>query len=47
MLTTEKDAVRMPDDHVWRLPIHYLRVEIEMLSGAEDFRKWISKICYE
>lgn len=47
VLTTEKDAVRMPDDHVWRLPIHYLRVEIEMLSGAEDFRKWISKICYE
>ena len=47
VLTTEKDAVRMPEDRRWRLPIHYLRVEIEMLSGAEDFRKWISKICYE
>ena len=46
LVTTEKDAVRFP--HVARrdLPIYYLRVEIEMLSGSDAFREWINRICF-
>jgi tetraacyldisaccharide 4'-kinase len=46
IITTEKDAVRLP--HIERLdvPIYYLRVEIEMLSGHEEFDEWVSRICF-
>ena len=29
------------------IPIYFLRVEIEMLSGAEAFNDWISRICFQ
>jgi tetraacyldisaccharide 4'-kinase len=47
LMTTEKDAVRLP--HAvpgdW-LPIHYLRLEIEILRGAADFDEAVSRICF-
>jgi tetraacyldisaccharide 4'-kinase len=47
LITTEKDAVRlppaMPGD--W-LPIHYLRLEIEILRGASDFDEAVGRICF-
>jgi tetraacyldisaccharide 4'-kinase len=46
VLTTEKDAVRFPLIERRDLPIYFLRVEIEMLSGAEAFHDWISRICF-
>ncbi len=46
LITTEKDAVRFPHIERRDLPIYYLRVEIEMLSGAEAFREWIQRICF-
>ncbi len=47
ILTTEKDAVRFPMIERRDLPIYFLRVEIEMLSGAEDFNACIARICYK
>ena len=46
MVTTEKDAVRLPED--WRpaVPVYYLRVEIKILAGADDFEALVSRICH-
>ena len=46
VVTTEKDAVRFPLVERRDLPVWFLRVEIEMLSGAEAFDEWISRICF-
>lgn len=46
MVTTEKDAVRFPYIERRDIPVYYLRVEIEMLSGAEKFNEWINRICF-
>jgi len=46
LVTTEKDAVRFPYIERRDLPVYYLRVEIEMLSGAEKFNEWINRICF-
>jgi tetraacyldisaccharide 4'-kinase len=46
VITTEKDAVRLPRDATTDLPVYYLRVEIEILTGAEKFNEWIERICF-
>ena len=46
ILTTEKDAVRFPKIERQDVPIWFLRVEIELLNGAEDFYACISRICF-
>lgn len=46
IITTEKDAVRFPLIDRCDLPVLYLRVEIEMLSGSEAFNEWIDRICF-
>jgi tetraacyldisaccharide 4'-kinase len=47
ILTTEKDAVRFPFVDRRDIPILFMRVEIEMLSGEEEFMDWISRICFK
>ena len=47
IITTEKDAVRFPMVERRDLPIYFLRVEIEMLSGVEDFNACIARICFK
>lgn len=47
VVTTEKDAVRFPMLERRDLPIFFLRVEIEMLTGADEFRAWINRICFK
>ena len=47
VITTEKDAVRFPMLERRDLPVYFLRVEIEMLSGTEDFNACISRICFK
>ena len=47
IVTTEKDAVRFPMLERRDLPLFFLRVEIEMLTGAEEFRAWINRICFK
>lgn len=46
IVTTEKDAVRFPKIDRRDLPVYYLRVEIEIISGAEDFQDCVSRICF-
>ena len=46
LVTTEKDAVRIPTDRAWSLPLYYLRLEIEILHGAADFDEAVGRICF-
>ncbi len=47
ILTTEKDAVRFPFVERRDIPVMFMRVEIEMLSGEEEFMDWIARICFK
>lgn len=46
IITTEKDAVRIPENLMSPIPMYYLRLEIDILKGAEDFEKALSDICF-
>ena len=46
IITTEKDSVRFPKIERQDVPVFFLRVEIELLSGVEDFYACISRICF-
>jgi tetraacyldisaccharide 4'-kinase len=46
IITTQKDAVRFPKIDRRDLPIYFMRVEIKILSGADDFRDCVRKICF-
>lgn len=45
IITTEKDAVRFPHLERCDVPVYFLRVNIEILSGAKDFQSCIERIC--
>lgn len=47
IVTTEKDAVRMPRlaESDRKVPIYFLRVEIEILSGHESWEHCVARIC--
>ena len=47
VITTEKDAVRFPRLDRSDLPVYFLRVDIELLSGTEDFNACIARICFQ
>ncbi|MDB6110689.1 MAG: lpxK [Pedosphaera sp.] len=46
IITTQKDAVRFPKIDRRDLPIYFVRVEIKILSGADDFQDCVRKICF-
>lgn len=46
IVTTEKDAVRMPRLSRYDIEFYFLRVEIDILSGQENFDQCISRICF-
>ena len=46
LVTTEKDAVRFPRLETAPVRCLYLRVAIEILSGAESFDQIINRICF-
>ena len=46
LVTTEKDAVRFPRFETAPVRCLYLRIAIEILSGAESFDHLISRICF-
>lgn len=46
IVTTEKDAVRLPADWKPACDVYYLRVEIKILSGVKDFEAAVSRICF-
>jgi tetraacyldisaccharide 4'-kinase len=47
IVTTEKDAVRMPrlSETELKVPIYFLRVEIQILSGHESWEHCVARIC--
>ncbi len=46
IVTTEKDAVRIPKLDRCDVPFYYLRIQIDILSGQESFDQCISRICF-
>lgn len=46
LVTTEKDAVRIPESIDFSVPLYYLRLEIEILRGADDFDEAVSRVCF-
>ena len=46
LVTTEKDAVRFPRLETTPVPCYYLRVDIEILKGAENFTAAVGRICH-
>lgn len=46
LVTTEKDAVRIPSEKAVALPLYYLRLEIEIIRGAADFDEAVDRICF-
>ncbi|MDE3067736.1 MAG: tetraacyldisaccharide 4'-kinase [Verrucomicrobiota bacterium] len=47
IVTTQKDAVRFPKIDRRDLPIFFMRVEIQIVSGANDFQDCVRKICFK
>jgi tetraacyldisaccharide 4'-kinase len=47
IITTEKDAVRMPrlTESEMKVPIYFLRVEIQIRSGHESWEHCVARIC--
>jgi tetraacyldisaccharide 4'-kinase len=46
IITTQKDAVRFPKLDRRDLPIYFMRVEIKIVAGAENFEDCVRKICF-
>ena len=46
IITTQKDAVRFPKIDRRGLPFYFMRVEIQIVSGANDFQDCVRKICF-
>lgn len=45
IITTEKDMVRLSRDLKPPIPLYYLRLEIEILSGEDVFESAVKRIC--
>jgi tetraacyldisaccharide 4'-kinase len=46
VLTTEKDAVRMPRIERCPVPVYFLRIEVRFKSGFEEFERCIGEITF-
>tara|TARA_R100000027_G_scaffold63770_1_gene56741 strand:+ start:19443 stop:20687 length:1245 start_codon:yes stop_codon:yes gene_type:complete len=46
LVTTEKDAVRIGSTIDFGLPIYFLRLEIGLLRGAQDFEEAVGRVCF-
>jgi tetraacyldisaccharide 4'-kinase len=45
IITTEKDSVRLPRFDKLEVPVYFLRVEIEILTGHESWQHLVDRIC--
>lgn len=45
IVTTEKDAVRFPRPTEISVPIYFLRIEVQILSGKESWESMIDQLC--
>lgn len=46
VVTTEKDAVRFPRPRELTVPIWFLRIEVEILKGHNDWEEMIDRLCH-
>ena len=46
VVTTEKDAVRIPLNYKPIIPLYFIRMEIEILDGFKDFEAAVGEICF-
>lgn len=46
IVTTEKDAVRLPEGLPCAVAVYYLRLEIDIIRGASDFDEAVERICF-
>ncbi len=46
VVTTEKDAVRIESDFKPNIPLYYMRVEVEIIKGFDDFQEAVARICF-
>ncbi len=46
IVTTEKDAVRLPKIGVDSIPIVFLRVNVRIVHGAADFNDCVARLCF-
>jgi tetraacyldisaccharide 4'-kinase len=46
IITTQKDAVRFPKIDRRDVPFYFMRVEIQIVAGANDFQDCVRKICF-
>jgi len=46
IVTTQKDAVRFPKIDRRDVPFYFMRVEIKIVAGANDFQDCVRKICF-
>ena len=46
IVTTEKDAVRLPINLQTNCPLYFLRLEINIIAGTEDFEAAVSRLCF-
>jgi tetraacyldisaccharide 4'-kinase len=46
LVTTQKDAVRFPKLDRRDLPFYFMRVEIQILRGADSFADCVRRICF-
>lgn len=46
LVTTEKDAVRMPSLDSLAVPIYFLRIEIHFISGQDEFERCVAFITH-
>jgi len=46
IITTQKDAVRFPKLDRRDLPIFFMRVDLKIVSGANDFQDCVRRICF-
>jgi tetraacyldisaccharide 4'-kinase len=45
IVTTEKDAVRIPENYKPVIPLFFVRMEIEIVEGFEDFEEAVADLC--
>jgi tetraacyldisaccharide 4'-kinase len=45
IVTTEKDAVRFPHPTEVNVPIYFLRIEVQILSGKESWDAMVERLC--
>jgi tetraacyldisaccharide 4'-kinase len=47
IVTTEKDAVRFPKPTELDVEVYFLRIEVDILSGAEVWEHLVARTCGE